>query len=384
MVAQVVETIVPRIPGGAWSSRDMPADLTPGERRAYSRGYSRGISAHTKKAGPASVAHDGPAPAPGTPERVALGMKLRTLAIEREAERHDTCHRAGMAAVKRYRRIRMPDLAHLAYLPKRLPPAPKLTPAPKLEPAAAPVDETPAAPILASAPDPAEDVDAHPHVYVTATLRDRNGDETHVYAGAVPVGAWEDVDARNEWKRSRRAVVLEGASVSDSRGWRVSFKASDEMPDAPVDVDETPAELEPAAPADVVGAAIGSGRLHIVRVGTPEDETPELEREELEDETPECSGRTGGAHGVPYCGRNPGGCALHYPSSTAPAGAPDELEENTRDARDLTLALEAQAERVNRTRKLARRQLAAAMRARGENPADPAAWEAAKRAAGVK
>jgi hypothetical protein len=287
MVAQVVETIVPRIPGGAWSTRDMPADLTPDERRAYSRGYSRGISAHTKKAGPASVAHDGPAPAPGTPERVALGMKLRTLAIEREAERHDACHRSGLAAVKRHRRIRMPDLAHLAYLPKKLPPAPKLTPARKLEPAAAPVDET-------------------------------------------------------------------------------------------------PAELEPAAPADVVGAAIGSGRLHIVRVGTPEDETPELEREELEDETPECSGRTGGAHGVPYCGRNPGGCALHYPSSTAPAGAPDELEENTRDARDLTRALEAQAERVNRTRKLARRELAAAMRARGENPADPDAWAAAKLAAGVK
>lgn len=42
------------------------------------------------------------------------------------------------------------------------------------------------------------------------------------------------------------------------------------------------------------------------------------------------------------------------------------------------------AGRVNRTRKLARRELAAAMRARGENPSDPAAWAAAKLAAGVK
>ena len=249
MVAQVVETIDPRIPGGGWPTRDMPADLTPEERRAYSRGYSRGISAHTKKHGATAVALTGPAPAPGTPERVALGMKLRTMAIEREAERHDTCHRAGMAAVKRYRRIRMPDLAHLAYLPKKLPPAPKLTPAPKLEPAAAPVDET-------------------------------------------------------------------------------------------------PAELEPAA--DVVGAAIGSGRLQIVRVGTPE----------LEDETPEAE-------------------------ELEPADAPEAEREDQTPADETPEDVDAPA-RVHRTRKLARRELAAAMRARGEDPADPDAWAAAKRAAGVK
>lgn len=40
--------------------------------------------------------------------------------------------------------------------------------------------------------------------------------------------------------------------------------------------------------------------------------------------------------------------------------------------------------RTYRTRRDARRELAAAMRARGENPADPAVWSAAKLAAGVK
>lgn len=40
--------------------------------------------------------------------------------------------------------------------------------------------------------------------------------------------------------------------------------------------------------------------------------------------------------------------------------------------------------RVNRTRKLARRELAETMRARGEDPSDPGAWAAAKLAAGVK
>lgn len=45
---------------------------------------------------------------------------------------------------------------------------------------------------------------------------------------------------------------------------------------------------------------------------------------------------------------------------------------------------ETETPRANRTRKLARRQLAEQMRARGDDPRDPDAWAAAKLAAGVK
>lgn len=34
---------------------------------------------------------------------------------------------------------------------------------------------------------------------------------------------------------------------------------------------------------------------------------------------PECSGRLGGKHSVPYCHKNEGGCAFHYPSAALAA-----------------------------------------------------------------
>lgn len=97
-------TTTRRIPGGDWPTRDMPADLAPGERQAYARGYARGITTHTRRTGGTGVTHDGPAPRAGTPERAALAAALTTAAIENEAARHDTCHRAAMAALRKYRK----------------------------------------------------------------------------------------------------------------------------------------------------------------------------------------------------------------------------------------------------------------------------------------
>lgn len=98
-------TTTRRIPGGDWPTRDMPADLAAGERQAYARGYARGITTHTRKTGGTGVTHDGPAPRAGTPERAALAAALTAAAIENEAARHDTCHRAGMAALRKYRKV---------------------------------------------------------------------------------------------------------------------------------------------------------------------------------------------------------------------------------------------------------------------------------------
>lgn len=84
------------------SETEQPANLTRLERLAYVKGYGDGIRRFVKRNGSPGVVHDGPAPAPGTPERVALGVELSRLSREHEAARHPAAHKAGMAALRRY------------------------------------------------------------------------------------------------------------------------------------------------------------------------------------------------------------------------------------------------------------------------------------------
>lgn len=137
MVAQTVETIAAQVRPSEIT--DMPAGLTTEERGAYVRGYSRGCATFTKKNGAPGISGAVPAPAPGTPERVVFRAKLAELTTAHLLERQDTAHRAGMAALRKYRKTHGLE----APAAPRKPAARKTrTPA-----AAAPVDEVPAAPV---------------------------------------------------------------------------------------------------------------------------------------------------------------------------------------------------------------------------------------------
>lgn len=155
MVALTVEPMPARRIREYGPRREMPAGLTPIEASVYTRGFSRGCLTYGRKHGTPAVTLEGPAPAAGTAARRELGARLSELTAAHEKERHPTAHRAGMAALKKYRTANgLPNLAAV--------PAPRNTrrAARKVAPvdtAPAPdVDETPAA---AAAPVPAAPAD---------------------------------------------------------------------------------------------------------------------------------------------------------------------------------------------------------------------------------
>jgi hypothetical protein len=71
---------------------------------------------------------------------------------------------------------------------------------------------------------------SEPHVEVTATVRDRHGEETTEYVGSMPTWAWEDKPSRRAWTKVRRTMVLDNRT-SDPRGWRVTFSAEQQDDD---------------------------------------------------------------------------------------------------------------------------------------------------------
>lgn len=157
MVAQIAEPI--HLERVDWTAREIPADLSPAERSAYVRGYARGCHAYVKKNGGPGVVHDGPAPAGGTPERRALGIQLAELARAHEEERHPAAHRAGMSALRKYRKIH--GIA-APVAPKRAPARKprKLAAVPAVETAEAPAPAPAAvAPVVRLVPsEPAEEI----------------------------------------------------------------------------------------------------------------------------------------------------------------------------------------------------------------------------------
>lgn len=77
-------------------------DLSAAERLAYRRGYDRGVQAYNKANGYPSLT--GPAPAAGTPERKALGVRLAREGAAYRAAREPSCDAAGMRAVAAWRK----------------------------------------------------------------------------------------------------------------------------------------------------------------------------------------------------------------------------------------------------------------------------------------
>ena len=67
---------------------------------------------------------------------------------------------------------------------------------------------------------PAEQV--YPIAHVTAPW----GNVTDVATMSVPAFAWDDPEARREYKKAYRRYALEDCNVSDSRGWRVTWSAT--------------------------------------------------------------------------------------------------------------------------------------------------------------
>lgn len=100
MVAQTIERTETR----PTELTDQPAGLTAPESSAYVRGYSRGCLAYVRKHGGPSMVLEGPAPAAGTPARRQLAAELRTITTAHLIERHPAAHRAGMAALRKYRK----------------------------------------------------------------------------------------------------------------------------------------------------------------------------------------------------------------------------------------------------------------------------------------
>lgn len=157
MVAQTIERVDVR----PTEHTDMPAGLTPGEQSAYVRGYSRGCLTYVRKHGAPAVSLDGPAPAAGTPERRALAAQLREETTAHMIARQDTAHRAGMSALRKYRkthgietpaapRTRKPAARKLAAVPDQ----DTTTPAPVVE--EQPADVEPVAPVVRLVPGPLE------------------------------------------------------------------------------------------------------------------------------------------------------------------------------------------------------------------------------------
>ena len=83
-----------------------PADLSRDEVTAYVRAYARAAQTWSKKNG--SHGLEGRPPV-DPEERARFVANLHSRARQVEEERHPTCHRAGMSAVKKWRTKYTPD-----------------------------------------------------------------------------------------------------------------------------------------------------------------------------------------------------------------------------------------------------------------------------------
>lgn len=296
MVAQTIEAM-PRTTRTRTHTEhtDQPDGLTLEESRAYVRGYARGCMAYVKKNGAASVSLEGPAPAAGTPERRALGIQLAELTRAHEEERHPSAHRAGMAALRKYRKVHGIADPVAPKKTTRKPAARKLAAVPDVAPAAPEPVET--APKLRKR-SRFTPCGRHAAYFGRLSL----AETVRLCVEGGPAGATGCADGTCELLGGTDHLVADVCSSPYPLTWTA----------APVDV--APLE-QPAAPV-----------VRLIPGPIPAEET------------------------------------------STPEESSDQDTEQT----------------APRTRKAARRALADAMRARGENPADPAAWAAAKLAAGIK
>lgn len=346
MVAQTIERTETR----PTELTDQPAGLTAPESSAYVRGYSRGCLAYVRKHGGPSMVLEGPAPAAGTPARRQLAAQLREITTAHLIERHPAAHRAGMAALRKYRKTHGIAEPVAPAAPRKTSPRNPRALAAVPDPAPVVVDDAPA------------DTDAG-HVYVTATVRDRDGAPTDVYAGSMPDWAWSDPAHARVWKSARRREIL-ADRTTDPRGWRVTFRSSSlAWSAAPGDVAPDP------APAPVVHASFARQYGSVTDTGPACANVDRIaDAGDLEDvpglvvSCADCLAVVASVPAAPVVESAP-------VVTIAPEPAADETTEQTRP---------------NRTRRAARRQLAEDMRARGEDPTDAAAWAAAKLAAGIK
>lgn len=83
---------------GTYSTR--PANLTPEERIAYDKGFSRGARAYIKANGSPAVQLTEHSPATGTAARAMLARQVAGTMEPYLAARHPVAHKAGMTAVR--------------------------------------------------------------------------------------------------------------------------------------------------------------------------------------------------------------------------------------------------------------------------------------------
>lgn len=345
--------------------QDMPAGLDTPARLAYRLAYNRACLAYVRKNGGPGVVHDGDAPAAGTAARRALGRELARLTREHEIARHPAAHRAGMTAANKSRKVR------------------------GLDPIGKPAGrKAPAAPVVVPAP-------------VTPAPRVRKITKT---------STCERHDARFGAMTRRRMVetFFEGGpgTVCDSgtcRMWPGTDYCSPDVSTGEYDLTWTTgtAVLTPAPGArvervDVATVAVdkdgwplghhGPARLRdseravlLAACALPADPAP------VENTPDATAARRDMFRGLGWSVTDPTPAPVEPVDVVTAARASGHLTiVHVSDTAELEPVDVDTAPAVNRTRKLARRELAAAMRARGDDPSDVIAWGAAKLAAGVK